>query len=402
MPTNAVPAQRAPDAAEVTVLTADGLVRRPGWLPAARRRRAGGKTSGRRRPGTAWIQQPAGVSLLAILAVQAALSLAARVEQHRVHRRSALPVGRAPRVGALAAWHADPPVPHLLLRRAGDLPADRAIADSLAAWRPPGTVPVFMLGATALLWATANGCTKAGRVLRRRLVGFPGADAQTGRFRHFDAMSLLLVALSAWCAVRAAKCGTSPAGSSHRPRPWSWLTPQRTPRHLRSRGGGHRLAGGKGAVHQAAEDARCLTRRICDLGANSSCLRRARVLLDGVSQTVLSRLTGTDTASAVLADAGRWTGPVCGRCTGRTADLRHTRANRRQRALLAVLACALLIVPLEQARIHTITSLDSTLTSAPGSRRSPLVTRPACSAASHPARARTAVTAAAAAALSSR
>ena len=67
---------------------------------------------------------------------------------------------------------------------------------------------VFMLGATALLWGTA------GRLFGRRAAFFAaalfavlGPTLHLGAFATYDALSVLLVALAAWCVVRAGDRG---------------------------------------------------------------------------------------------------------------------------------------------------------------------------------------------------
>src|ERR1022692_2328246 len=66
----------------------------------------------------------------------------------------------------------------------------------------------FMLGATALLWGTA------GRLFGRRAAFFAaalfavlGPTLHLGAFATYDAMSVFLVALAAWCVVRAGERG---------------------------------------------------------------------------------------------------------------------------------------------------------------------------------------------------
>src|SRR4029077_1349177 len=63
---------------------------------------------------------------------------------------------------------------------------------------------VFMLGATALLWGAA------GRLFGRRAAFFAaalfavsGPTLHLGAFATYDALSVVLVALAAWCVVRA-------------------------------------------------------------------------------------------------------------------------------------------------------------------------------------------------------
>ena len=101
-------------------------------------------------------------------------------DQHRLRRRGAVPVGRAPGVVALAARHPDSGLSGLLLRRPGDLPADR---------RPRRQPRRAGRGADAVAGLHARGDglrlghgdpaarRRAGRVLRRRHVRRARADA---------------------------------------------------------------------------------------------------------------------------------------------------------------------------------------------------------------------------------
>ena len=80
----------------------------------------------------------------------------------------------------------------------------------------------FMLGATTLAWATAA------RLFGRRaaffaaaLFAIAGPTLHLGAFATYDALSILLVALAAWCAsVRGAAAATPPAGWSPPASPW--------------------------------------------------------------------------------------------------------------------------------------------------------------------------------------
>src|SRR2546421_224727 len=105
------------------------------------------------------------------------------------------------------------------ITEAGTTPAPvtpGADAEGMAAARPrgPGLAGarllslVFMLGATALLWAAA------GRLYGRRAAFFAaalfavsGPVLHLGAFATYDALSVLLVALAAWCVIRAGDRG---------------------------------------------------------------------------------------------------------------------------------------------------------------------------------------------------
>ena len=80
--------------------------------------------------------------------------------------------------------------------------------------------------------------------------------------------------------------------------------------------------------------------------------------LNGVEQTTFARVAGTDSPLAVLAGAWSWTGliaiaAVCGVIISWAG-----RQGRAQTWLLAILASAALLGPLEQARLHTTAALN--------------------------------------------
>ena len=80
-----------------------------------------------------------------------------------------------------------------------------ALADSVGGLAAARVLSlVFMLGATALVWATA------GRLFGRRAAFFAaalfavlGPTLHLGSFATYDALSVFLVGLAAWCVVRA-------------------------------------------------------------------------------------------------------------------------------------------------------------------------------------------------------
>src|SRR6202041_3351523 len=80
-----------------------------------------------------------------------------------------------------------------------------ALADSLGGLTGARILSlVFMLGATVALWGTT------GRLFGRRAAFFAaalfavlGTTLHLGAFATYDAMSVFLVALAAWCVIRA-------------------------------------------------------------------------------------------------------------------------------------------------------------------------------------------------------
>ena len=83
----------------------------------------GSRRAETRRAGRGWPAAGSVLPLLIVLAVQAALSVRLVWADTAFQDEATYLWAGHLAVGALAAWHADPPLPHLLFRRAGDLPA---------------------------------------------------------------------------------------------------------------------------------------------------------------------------------------------------------------------------------------------------------------------------------------
>jgi 4-amino-4-deoxy-L-arabinose transferase-like glycosyltransferase len=219
----------------------------------------------------------------------------------------------------------------------------------------------FMLGATSLLWATAN------RLYGRRaglfaagLWAFLGPTLKLGAFATFDPMSLFLVALSVWCAVRA----------SERRDFTRWIVASAAALVLAN------AAAYSSAIFDPVVVAVALLAGWDEQSMKLAKMRAAALaayvtsvlilLIDagrgsywaGISDTVLSRASGTTPAVDVLSVAWRWMAPVAVVAVAGLLICAVAERTRSRQALLAVLAGALLLAPIEQARIHTITSLD--------------------------------------------
>jgi hypothetical protein len=219
----------------------------------------------------------------------------------------------------------------------------------------------FMLVATSLLWATAS------RLFGRRAGFFAaalwavlGPTLKLGAFATFDAMSLCLMALAAWCAIRAASC-RSAAG-------WT-------------------LAAGAAMV---ASDITAYSSIIFDpvivmtlalaslqsLGWNAAKARCTSLLayavtafalliklggpwyVQGILRTVLDRTSGNSPVDAVASEAWTWTAALA-LLVGAGVIISIVLERAWSTKLLPLpLLIALIVVPVEQARIHTLTSMD--------------------------------------------
>lgn len=237
---------------------------------------------------------------------------------------------------------------------------------------------VFMLVTISLLYGTAR------RLFDRRTAGWAVAVFATvdgtqflGAFATYDAMSLMLVALAVWVAVRFAQSGrayphaglllgvpllalanaTKYASGLFDPVVITVVGFAVASRY------GRRL-GVRAAVTFAAMLAAVLCAAVAIAG------HRYEI---GISATTLSRATGTATTSQVLGQAVRWIGwlaalsalamVVC------VVMWRRGRRHEDRRSVIAaapvltlLLAATVALAPIEQARIHTTVSLHKHVT----------------------------------------
>jgi len=302
-----------------------------------------------------------GLALLMVLTVQAVLSFRlVRADTAFVDEATYLWAGHL----EWAHWlhgAAIPPFPAYFSGAPVIYPPLGALADSIAGLAAARVLSlVLMLGATALLWGTA------GRLFGQRAAFFAaalfavlGTTLHLGAFATYDALSVMLVALAGWCVVRAGQRGEGTG----------WMV---------AAGGALALAnaaayssalfdvvvvalalltavplGGKAAARRCA-----VVAIVVVVPVTVGLLAGGSTYVTGVEQTTLARAAGPDSPLSVVADAWSWTGlvmilAVCG--------VIFSWAGRQGRArtwLLAVLAAAAVLGPLEQARLHTLASLN--------------------------------------------
>jgi 4-amino-4-deoxy-L-arabinose transferase-like glycosyltransferase len=219
----------------------------------------------------------------------------------------------------------------------------------------------FMLGATALLWNTTSRLfdNRAG-FFAAALFAVLGPTLKLGAFATFDAMSLFLIALAAWCVVRA--------GS--RRDATRWMLAATCALVL-----GNATTYSSG-IFDPVVIALAFLVAIPQPGGKSAKTRAAEILtysaallialvkiagswyIRGIKQTVLNRAAASDPAWLVLHDAWTWTGLVVILSVIAILTAAIAAQERSRVAILTVLAGSALLVPIEQARIHTATSLD--------------------------------------------
>lgn len=217
----------------------------------------------------------------------------------------------------------------------------------------------FMTVATILLWGvTSRLCGARAAFFATALFAVIGPTQFLGALATYDAMALLLMAVSAWCVVVARDRDDSTlllvaaASALALANATKYATALFDPVIVA-------LAalviaekhGVKAALGRAGYIAASVTGLVAVLLALGGPL-----YLAGIMYTTLARAAGGNPPALVLADSSRWVGIVWVLAwTGVLICWR--RRDKTQAWLLAVLAAAGMLAPMEQARIHTITSL---------------------------------------------
>lgn len=238
-----------------------------------------------------------------------------------------------------------------------------ALADSMGGLAAARFLSLgFMLAASALLWSTTS------RLYSKRAAFFAiglwavlGPTLHLGAFATYDAMSLFLIALAVWCAVHAvpqrdetrwiaaaALALVLANATKYASALFDLVVVAIVIVNARVLG-----AGAKAAVSRGAALAAYVTAGVILLVMIGGGYYEA-----GIGQTTLTRAAGTASPLLVLDESWSWTAPVvivalAGVLIGIVAERAWDR-----RLLLAVLAATASLVPAEQARIHTLTSLD--------------------------------------------
>ena len=220
---------------------------------------------------------------------------------------------------------------------------------------------IFMLGATVVLWAVTERLHgRRAAFFAAALFAIMGPTLHLGSFATYDAMSLFLVALAAWLVVRAGDRqdatvwmvaagvtlvvanATSYASALFDPVVILLALVIALPK-----------PGGKLAA------ARALTLlAITVLLATLGLLTGGSRYIHGVQATTVTRVAGVDSALVVLTDSWTWTGvivvaAICGVVVSWISWPRQP-----QTWLLTLVTAAALLVPAEQASLHTTASLN--------------------------------------------
>lgn len=308
------------------------------------------------------LRVPASWALVAVLAVQAALSLRlVRADTAFEDEATYLWAGHLEWAHLLHGT----PLPQFPAYFSGApviYPPIGALADSIGGLTGARVLSlIFMLGATVALWATA------GRLFGRRAAFFAaalfavlGPTLHLGAFATYDAMSICLMALAAWLVVKAGE----------RREATGWM-----------------IAAG---VALALADATAYTYALLDIvvlllalvtafpqpGGKFAASRPLTILavtvalltpalliggsqyVHGIEQTTIFRTAGAESPLTVLGQSWSWTGIVVIAAVCGAIFSWLTRPGRPQAWLLTVLAGAALLVPTEQAGLGTTASLN--------------------------------------------
>ncbi len=237
-----------------------------------------------------------------------------------------------------------------------------ALADSIGGLTGARVLSLlFMLGTTAFLWTiTSRLFGQRAAFFAAGLFAVLGPTLHLGAFATFDAMSLFLVALATWCVVRAGE----------RRDATGWMVAAGAALALANAASYSSAVfdpvvlllaflvacprpGGKSAAARSLTMLIILAALLAAgllLGGNS--------YLHGIEITTLDRVSGPDSALSILADSWSWTGLIALLAVGAiiVSWVRHEGWERTW--LIVVLACATLLVPLEQANLHTAASLN--------------------------------------------
>jgi hypothetical protein len=315
-----------------------------------------------REPGALERYVPRWWPLLVVLAVQAVLSI------RLVHADTAFEDEAAYLwAGHLewAHWLHGTPIPHFSAYFSGApviYPPIAALADSIGGLTAARVLSlIFMLGATALLWAvTSRLYGRRAAFFAAALFAFLGPTLHLGAFATYDAMSLFLVALASWLAISAPDDGDATgrmviaglvlalanvtAYSSALFDPVVVLLVALTafPKP------GRRVAFRRIWIFVVVLVTPLLLALL--IGGSS--------YVGGIERTTLARVPGAASPLTVLADSWSWAGliVVAAACAIVISGL--GRQGRVQTWLLAVLTLAAILGPLDQARLDTVASLN--------------------------------------------
>jgi 4-amino-4-deoxy-L-arabinose transferase-like glycosyltransferase len=262
-----------------------------------------------------------------------------------------------------------PPFPNYFSGAPVIYPPLGAVADSIGGLAGARALSlVFMLGATVLLWSAAA------RLFGRRAAFFAaalfavlGTTLHLGAFATYDAMSVFLVALAAWCVIRAEARGPATG----------WMIAAAAILALANATAYTSLLFdpliAALALFTAPWTARGLlaARRAGTLLAATVVLLAATAVLlavglgagggsylDGFEQTMLNRVPGSASPLSVLGLSWAWAGLLLVLALSGVVISWVGRYGAAQTSLLAFVSAAVVLGPVEQAHLHTEAALN--------------------------------------------
>ena len=317
----------------------------------------------RRSEQPGWRHLPAARwPLLAVLAVQCALSLRL-IWSDTAFQDEALYL----RAGHLewARWLHQAPIPNFAAYFSGApaiYPPLGALADSVGGLAAARILSLlFMLGVTSLLWATtARLYGQRAALLAAGLFATLAGTQFLGAFATFDAMALFLLALATWLGIRSADCrswtrtallttaGVTLAAADAVKYATALFTPVV-------------LIGVAVAVwrqHGGTAWLTALAAMLCSwlVPVFAAVVAGGREYWLGITTSTLSRPQSNVPVTTVLKNAYVWTSLIV--VLAVLGAVLAGRSKSRGKFLPALLAAAALLVPAEQARIHTTVSLQ--------------------------------------------
>ncbi|HEX9625103.1 MAG TPA: glycosyltransferase family 39 protein, partial [Streptosporangiaceae bacterium] len=325
-----------------------------------------------RHDGPGRLRIPAVGQLFLILAVQAVLSLRL-IKADTAFQDEALYLWAGHReIAHLLHGVPVPPFPTYFSGAPVIYPLFGALADSIGGLSAARILSlIFMLGATGLLWSTT-------RLLYGEIAAFfaaalfavLGPTLHLGSFATYDAMSVFLVALSAWCVVKASETRPNGSPDSEQNNATGWMI-----------AAGLALAVANATAYSIAlfDPVVILLAFITNVRRTTPrlALRRCLTLLivlavliglailvgggyyrTGINNTTIQRAPGPDPALTIFADSWFWTGSVALIALIGVVISFSRRPWTPASWLPLVATAALLLVPTEQASLHTTASLN--------------------------------------------
>lgn len=237
-----------------------------------------------------------------------------------------------------------------------------AVADSLGGLAAARLLSLlFMLGATSALWSlTSRLFGRRAAMCAAALFAVLGPTLRLGAFATFDSMALFLLAVSAWCMVSSRDradsafsllAGTVLLGLANATKYSTMLFDPSVVALA-----GLVVAGKHGAKAAIARSGYVAAGTI---GLISALLALGGPwYLAGLLYTTVSRQPGVSSSWLVIADSWKWIGVVCAIAGAGMIVCIFRSHNRVQILIVAVLTTLAVLAPLNQARIHTTTSLS--------------------------------------------